>query len=380
MASSTTLKLRNLWFQLHKWIGLLLALLLIPVSLTGSALVWHDGLEKLLHPQRFVVSESRQLLAPSAYVSAAGARLTEHDRISTVRFSKTGEPVVVTAVRAPADGSPPTGRPVRTSVWLDPASAKVIDVANNSSGIIRTLHVLHGSLMIPGIGRQVVGWLGVAMFLSCLTGIWLWWPTVGRWTKGLRWRRSRDLDTNLHHLTGFWVAIPLAMLCFTGAWISFPAFFGALSGEPPRTGDRMAAMRALPIVRPALTVDDALAAARATAGAGEPLSIEFPTDRPAPWKVSLLSESRAAFTIDDATGTSTHDKSRPDQGRTGIARTMRQWHDGTDMGIVWQFVIFIGGVIPAILGVTGMTMWLRSRRWRDKAARRRGAPHPVPAE
>lgn len=380
MASSTTLKLRNIWFQLHKWIGILLAVLLIPLSLTGSALVWHDDLEKLLYPQRFVVSENQELLAPSTYVAAAKARLDANDRISAVRFSKTGEPVAVTAIRAPADGSAPRGRPLRTSVWLEPATARVLDVADGNSGIIRTLHVLHGSLMIPGVGRQIVGWLGVAMFLSCLTGIWLWWPTVGRWTKGLRWRRSRDLDTNLHHLTGFWVAIPLGMLCFTGTWISFPAFFGALSGQPANMGDRMAAMRALPIASPALTVDAALAATRAGAGARDPLSIEFPTDRPSPWKVSLESENRAAFTIDDATGEATADNAKPDQGRAGIARTMRQWHDGTRMGIVWQVVIFVGGLIPAMLGVTGITMWLRTRKWRGKAARRSGTAQPAPAE
>lgn len=380
MASSTTLKLRGIWFQIHKWIGILLVLMLIPLSLTGSALVWHDGLEKLLYPQRFVVSENQQLLAPSAYAAAARTRLGDNDRIASLRFSKTGEPVVVTAVTAPADGSAPKGRPLRTSVWLDPATARVIDVADNNSGIIRTLHVLHGSLMIPGIGRQIVGWLGVAMFLSCLTGIWLWWPTVGRWTRGLRWHRARDLDTNLHHLTGFWVAIPLAMLCFTGAWISFPAFFGALSGETPNMGERMAAMRALPIAGPALTVDGALAAVTAKAGAKDPLSIDFPTDRPAPWKISLVSEERTAFTVDDATGQAAEDKTRPNQARTGIARTMRQWHDGTDMGLAWQLIIFIGGIIPAILGVTGITMWLRTRKWRGEVANRRGSPRPAPAE
>src|SRR3546814_2361462 len=44
---SRKLRLRALWFQVHKWIGLLLAVLIVPISLTGSALVWHDWLETL---------------------------------------------------------------------------------------------------------------------------------------------------------------------------------------------------------------------------------------------------------------------------------------------------------------------------------------------
>src|SRR3546814_13341004 len=88
-------------------------------------------------------------------------------------------------------------------LWLDPADAKVLAQAPSSAGLVRVLHNLHGQLMIPGVGRQVVGWLGVAMLISCVSGIWLWWTTVGSWLRGLRWRRHRNFDTNLHHLFGF---------------------------------------------------------------------------------------------------------------------------------------------------------------------------------
>ncbi|MGZ8347613.1 MAG: PepSY domain-containing protein, partial [Allosphingosinicella sp.] len=56
MAQSTVFRLRSLWLQVHKWIGLLLAVLIIPISLTGSALVWHDWLDETLHPGRYAVS------------------------------------------------------------------------------------------------------------------------------------------------------------------------------------------------------------------------------------------------------------------------------------------------------------------------------------
>ena len=41
---------------------------------------------------------------------------------------------------------------------------------------------------------------------------------------------------------------------------------------------------------------------------------------------------------------------------------MRRLHDGTGMGPVWQIVIFIGGIIPALLAVTGIVMWLAQPR------------------
>ena len=81
--SSATIKLRKLWLQVHKWVGLLLAMVIIPVSVTGSALVWHDGLDEMLNPERVVGAAPS--MAPSAYAKAArggGERLGEGVRSS----------------------------------------------------------------------------------------------------------------------------------------------------------------------------------------------------------------------------------------------------------------------------------------------------------
>jgi uncharacterized iron-regulated membrane protein len=55
------------------------------------------------------------------------------------------------------------------------------------------------------------------------------------------------------------------------------------------------------------------------------------------------------------------------------------------MGPVWQTIIFLGGIIPAILSITGLVMWWRSRGWKKALARKRrekalGAAAPQPAE
>jgi len=52
-----------------------------------------------------------------------------------------------------------------------------------------------------------------------------------------------------------------------------------------------------------------------------------------------------------------------------LARTMRRIHDGTGMPLVWQVIIFVGGILPAALSVTGILMWLRMRKRRQKHRR-----------
>ncbi|HEY0043487.1 MAG TPA: PepSY-associated TM helix domain-containing protein [Allosphingosinicella sp.] len=361
MASTNTLRLRKIWFQLHKWIGILLAILIIPVSLSGSALVWHDWLDETVNPQRH--ASAPPALSPGAYAAAAQGALAPGERVMTVTYPHHEGPVVVTAARPPVPGE---GRPVRTLVHLDPADGRVLDTAGSNEGLVRVLHVLHGSLMVPGVGRQIVGWIGVAMLISALTGLWLWWPVSGSVGRGFRWKRTGDTNTNLHHQAGFWIAIPLAMLSFTGAWISFPAFFGPLSGAPAARPPQPPAQ---PLAVTALGPDRAVSLATPIAE-GPLASIGWPTEKAPEWKVSYRRQAggNAEVLVDDTSGKVTPPK--PPQPET-TARLMRRLHDGTGMGAVWQTIIFIGGIIPALLAVTGILMWLKSRRWRGDVARRK---------
>jgi len=359
MAKTTKKKLRANWLTVHKWIGLTFAILIIPISLTGSALVWHDWLDSKLEPQRHQSLGAAEL-APSAYAAAAKDSLSADERIATIRFDG-DKPVLVTASK-PAKGE---GRPERTNVWLDPRDAHFIDKASASSGAMQVMHVLHGSLMWPGWGRTIVGWVGAFMFLSCLTGIWLWWPLSGSFTSGLRWRRRNTLNANLHYHSGFWILLPLAMLSFTGAWISFPKVFGMFESKPaPNQQDRAQAMRARPLIETLTPLDEAVTNADAFA-TGPLTTITWPTDKKPEWKVSYERPGGPAeVTVADDNGKAR--KPKPPQPET-VARTMRRLHDGTGMGPVWQAIIFLGGIIPALLSVTGIIIWLRSRKPRTRA-------------
>lgn len=370
----TKIALRNIWFQFHKWIGLLLAILIIPLCVSGFALVWHDALDEAVNPQRFAISGTEARLSPAAYAQAAGSVLKPGERIASIQM-KAGEPVLVTAAR-PAPKTQQRGRPVRTLVWIDPPTGKVLDSAGSNEGLVRILHNLHGNLMVPGIGRQIVGWIGVAMLISSVSGLWLWWPTAGSLARAFRWKRHRNVDTNLHHQFGFWIALPLFVLSLTGVWISFPSFFGAISGDV-RTQSAggpqamMARMRAQPLGNPAQSIN-AVVKSAATLNAGPVQAIEWPTDQKPEWTLSYAGKTKpASVTVEDASGIAKAAKERPQQPET-TARLMRRIHDGTGMGAVWQVIIFLGGVLPTALAVTGVIMWWRARSWRgDLAARQK---------
>ena len=381
MASPIVLRLRAIWFQVHKWIGLSLALLIIPISLSGAALVWHDGLDALVNPQRYAVSGSEAAQSPSVYVAAARGAVGSEALISSIRYPEhEGSPVVVTAVRAVSAGADDRAPPERISVWLDPATGRILDSAPANAGLVRFLHGLHGSLQWQGVGRQLVGWVGVFMFLSCITGIWLWWPVTGSVRRGFRWKRQNSTNANLHHQMGFWILLPLAMLSFTGVWISFPGVFSSFESSAPKGGspDRTRAMRARPLVDLSVTPDAAVAAAQSHA-TGRLVTLTWPTDQSRTWKAGFQT-ARGAVEVEVAYSTGDVNPPRSPRPETR-ARLMRRLHDGTRMGAIWQALIFLGGLVPAALAVTGFVMWVRSRGWRAKLARKRRARlTPQPAE
>ena len=352
------IRLRRAWFQIHKWLGIALAVLIIPLSLSGAALVWSDWLDEQINPQRYP-QVAAPLLAPSEYAAAAAKAASPGERIMSIALPGERGSVQVTLIK-PAPGG---GRPQRAWVWLDPKTAQPIERAGTGDGVLRVLHILHGNLMWPGPGRQIVGWIGVAMLLSSLTGLWLWWPLKGSVTRGLRWNRRPDFNSNLHHTGGFWIALPLAVLSLTGVWISFPAVFSRTAG-PAGPG---AAPQ--PLASPRLGIDQVLAAAQPLASEGRTASITWPTDRKPEWSVTLRKgASSTDVKVQEADGSATVSPPRPQS----LAQTMRRIHDGNGMPLVWQIIIFVGGILPAVLAVTGILMWLRMRRRRTRHRRNIG--------
>jgi uncharacterized iron-regulated membrane protein len=358
-------RLRRFWLDVHLWIGAGLAIVLVPLSVTGSILVWHDAIDRALYSQRYATSGALASRSAAEYADAAAATFGDRAQLYQLRLpQRAGDPV--TAVGRLDGPLGPGGRPRTLNAWIDPPTGRVLDVAEIARQPTLVIHRLHGSLLTPGIGRQVVGWLGWAMFASSATGLWLWWPRHAGFAHGLRWRRGASTLFNLHHMAGFWTCLPLAVLSLTGVYIAFPQASHALVGAPPP----QRAARQVPALlnHPRMTVADVAAAA----GGGAIAQIDWPTQGKAPaWKVRVA--DRSPVQVVDSTGEVK--AARGAMARPGaidpISKLVRQIHDGSDMGLAWRLVITVTGLAPAVFSLSGIMMWLRRRARRRALA---GAP------
>jgi len=380
MPTSVLDRLRRLWRDVHLWIGVGLLVLLAPLGASGAMLVWHDGLEQLLHPKRFAVGEGGPVRPVSAYLAASQAALGDRASVSQIRMPKDRAGPIVISARINGQASRPGERPQSLTVWLDPATARVLDVANTRNELINIMHRLHGSLLIstPGLGRKIVGWLGWAMTLSCLTGLWLWWPRNGKLFMGMRWLRSPSTMTNLHHLVGFWILVPLLAVSLTGIYISFPDTSRALFG----VGERVAGPRpprplpAPPLVSQATDIDRAVALASAAQPGLELTSVTLPTHGPEPaWRLQFAAaglETPISIQVADSDG----QVRKPRAGTAGqtprdnLSPLIRKIHDAQEAPLFRQFLVFLTGIAPLLLGTSGAWMWFRrqSRRPRTETS------------
>jgi uncharacterized iron-regulated membrane protein len=355
-------RLRRLWLNVHLWIGLGFAALLVPISLSGAPLVWHDQLEAWTNPARYAVTQGVPQ-PPSALLASARAALGEDFAPVAVRMAESaGSPATVT-VREQRRGEG-AGRSRLMTVYLDPATARVLATADFRDSLFGFLHRFHENLTIPEYsGRTVVGWIGVAMLAMSLSGIYLWWPRNAGFRRGLRWRRGPATSFNLHHLFGFWIAIPLAVVSATGIYLGFPQQGrDLLSSVAPMTPPHRGSLNAPLLAAPRLDADRALTLALDGAPGAQAAAIFLPNRATAAWRILLRNaDGDATVLVDDRSGTL--DKPMPLSGDR-IAQWIRWIHEGSHAGLLWQVLVFLCGVLPMVFAVTGTMIWLRSQRAR----------------
>ena len=385
------LKIRTVLLTAHRWLALVLLVLLIPVAVSGGLLVWHDELDSVVNPQRYAVSGPTVALPASGYLSAAQAALDPGLQANSIRYpDSAGKPVTVSA-RGPAA---PGERPRFVTIYLDPPTGNVLDRMEFGSSWMGILHVLHGNLFVPQYsGRQIVGWVGVAMLILSLSGIYLWWPRNRMFLRGLRFRRTADVLNNLHHFFGFWISIPLAIVSATGIYISFPQTTRTLMANVAPVAEP-GQRRNLngPVARnPALTPDRALELALAAEPSARPAALFLPVSTgggrrsedsaAAPvWRIQVRTPDvvqPATLLINDHT--SAVERLPDPAAGDRVAQWMRWIHDGQRGGIVWQIFVFLTGILPLVFGITGVVMWWRGRQ-RRKALLTPAAAQYSPAE
>ena len=348
---------RKLFGTIHLWMGLLVGIPAAILGVTGIVLM-------LVHPLPAQVGAS---IPPDIDRTLALARTAAPKGAVVQQFAPpvaAGQPATV-RFAAPRTSENPRGF---AAVEIDPATGAIVPPAppTAAENWMRIMHDLHGNLMVGGReGRQVVGWVGIAMTLMGVTGIVIWWPKPHKWREAFTVKTSgtrRRLLHDLHGAAGIWGLIVFVIVSVTGVLIAFPI------GGAPGGGGRQRAANDVPALID-LHVDAAVAAAAAKAPGMGLIDVAMPRGPADTYRIRMApagtERSAPPYIVTVSADASTVESVR-DPASAPFDERLRAWnralHMGMGLGWIWWIFVAVSGVLPVLFAITGIWLWLIKRR------------------
>jgi uncharacterized iron-regulated membrane protein len=384
--------LRRAIFQIHLWLGLIVALYCVIIGLSGSALVFKGEIEHATQAQVHHLAPTPRTVALEQTVRSIEAGRPGWIASGLKDFEKKDE--ATTVLMRQKTGAPDSNYRM---VSFNPYTGAVLLDRMRYDGVLGWICNLHFYLLSGKIGLQISGWMSAGLLLLCISGLVVWWPGVQRWAGAMvlrlhgrnriNWKR---LNWDLHSVVGFWSCAALFAVTFTGLYFAFPSAVGAITvmatgGSPAKAMAQMEAKDRKPVASsaPAMTLDQVIAAARRALPENAPPNYLYLPGKPGvPYSVtgyyngSLPYSQLVRVSLDPHTG-EVLGKADTMQQMLGL-RVIQYFftvHFGSFGGDGWigaavKIIWVLVGLVPVLLAVTGLFMywnrklkplWLRIR-------------------
>jgi sulfite reductase (NADPH) flavoprotein alpha-component len=314
--------------KLHSLPGLVAALLLAVLALTGSVLSVFPALDRAQAPAAAAIDVATLAARVSARV-----------------------PGVETLVREPSGAIVAyhlAGEAQRASV-IDPASGAVVG-PYRAPATQRWLKNLHRKLLVGDVGSVVTGVAAATLLFIAVSGLLLLARRMGGWRRLFAPVRGNTLQ-RLHDETARIALVGLVLSAATGALMSLSTF-----GLLPEGGG----------VDPTLDVQPSAATRMALARMPALQGVELAQLRQLKWAspddpadVIELQTADGSGAVDPATGAWLGFAAR--DGWQRLDATVRMLHTGEGL---WWLGLLLGACSLSVplLGVTGTLLWLRRRQ------------------
>ncbi|MBR1133548.1 PepSY-associated TM helix domain-containing protein [Bradyrhizobium iriomotense] len=373
--------------QVHSIAGLVLALVLAVIALTGAVMSFEDEIVDHLNAGiMHVAPREMPALMPDELVARLKAG-QDVGQVSAVMLSS--DPAAAVRVRFARDEQ--GARP--NSLYVDPYDARVLG-APRGEEFFATVRRLHRWLLVPGDakgwGRQITGVAALGLIVMLISGLVLRWPrrasSVKMWLRPNLGLSGRGLHRSLHAVIGTWVLPVYLVMTLTGLWYSFDWYKDCvvwLLTRPEVSAAKMQpkmpakAPRASARSEPAQPIgfDPAWTTFRREEGGR--FARALLTLPPGPgtvirirsWaKDSKLDTTRDEFRIDAVTGQLTSAERYADKtfGEKIIANVL-DIHRGAVLGWPGKLAFMIAAALMPLFSVTGILLYLSRRRLRRPA-------------
>jgi uncharacterized iron-regulated membrane protein len=352
----------------HIWIGIPFGLLFCLMGLSGSLILYRDAIEAALRPSW----KATKLSNPASV-------LTEGDRNIRQRWPD-ATPNRITFPRVAGEPYEYQMRAGDRSIhaYFDAGTGELLGTFELPW--LDRIAGFHQNLLLPPSGRQIVGVIGIGLFLSSLSGLTIWflrnrmWLSTFRIAWGAPWNR---LSFDLHRAVGFTANVFLLILSVTGICLGFPETFrgfseiatGTTGARAPRITVQSATMK--------MPLESYIGAALESVPGGTVREFRFPqaADRPVVVRIwrkgDYRDEGSNQVSLDPPTARVVAvDKPANWSAARKLASIPSPIHYAEWGGPMVKTLWAIAGVTPLILFVSGFWFWFVGYRVRSRKVKR----------
>lgn len=378
------MKTRSFFSLIHRYSGLLLLLLVVIASVSGSLLTFGPELDRMLNPALLQVSPpmrdaAHRSLTEQLASAVAYQRQLDDGPWQSVSITPAQRIDGVSSIffRHPNPEIP--GKFIWRQILINPYDASALGHRERSqldigrTGIIHLLSEIHGKLLLGDAGRWIMGIAALLWTLTTLIGLYLWWPGRHKLALALSVKRNAGparFNFDLHRAIGFYSAPVLLLIAFSGIYMALPAEVKPLVAAVSSLEAGTAPHLQTPGQGTALPPDAAVNIAKAVFPAGELKRIGLPRSNTEPYAISFLlpdevrrpSSGRSVVWIDPYRGgiLKSYDATTGSAGEHFL-NWQTPLHTGTAFGLTGRILVAISGIAAAILALVGLLVWQRKQ-------------------
>ncbi|WP_414754150.1 PepSY-associated TM helix domain-containing protein [Anabaena sp. CCY 9910] len=341
----------------HRFLGIIVGVFIIVISLTGSILVFDKEVNPILHLHTHqVVPQGEQISLQQ--VAAIIHQQYPEQKLEHITIPQTANDPYHVLIKSLYTG--------KSDIYINTYTGKLLGIYKRDRPIIRIVNQLHTHLLAGKIGGFIVGLCGVLLLILSITGLMLWngWKKFSIGFK-IRWQAKwRMLQYDIHKVVGVLSAIFLVFIATSGSIMVFDKPIKNLAYG--MTGQTKIAppISTLSTNNSQLTLDQFLQTAKHYLPAGQPTILHIPKDETAPIRIrfrlphEIIPEGKSFVFLNQYTGEILRVENFY---KTPRVEQLKSWmdvlHKGSYGGLGTMGLYILIGITSSALSITGFVIW-----------------------
>ncbi|NOT84458.1 MAG: PepSY domain-containing protein [Methylococcaceae bacterium] len=374
-------KIRKFWLNVHLLLAMMFGFVFVILGLTGSCNVFYSELGELGLP---AIANQNQTQPRSLDDIMQTIKAAHPQRTGAWAIVLPGYLSDYLWVEYPKPEETQDELFAPLEILVNPYTGELVKQHFWGRTLISLIYELHADLVMGKISKEmgeigfkVVCFFGIFLMVSCLSGLYLWWPRGGKLKQAVTIKPHASPERfyfDLHKTTGFYSAIVLLILAFTGFAFSYKDYITPLvqvfsSVKKDHLKNPTLKSTVIEYGQP-ISIAQAIAVADQVFPGAELRGIGTPEGKDGVYMVAKRQAGetnrkrpRSKVWIDQYSGKvlAVQDPNQFTAGET-FMNVLWPLHDGQILGLPGRILWCLVGFAPLVLYVTGILRWLQKRR------------------